>query len=98
MMGTTMGTIWFAIHGDPDRYRTAIGIARTRSKIAKGLAIPDGLKGEMRCCCWGGFVLGRQVSRKAAEAAKGIFRFEWVEQKNDQMKRSMEEDMLMFRF
>ncbi|GJY44025.1 hypothetical protein Tco_0432238 [Tanacetum coccineum] len=55
----------------------------------------DGLKGEMRCCCWGGFVLGRQVSRKAAEA---IFRFEWVEQKKDQMKRSMEEDMLMFRF
>ncbi|GKA42737.1 hypothetical protein Tco_0735397 [Tanacetum coccineum] len=40
MMGTTMGTIRFAIHGDPDRYRTAIGIARTRSKIAKGLAIP----------------------------------------------------------
>ncbi|GJX00121.1 phosphatidylinositol:ceramide inositolphosphotransferase 1-like protein isoform X1 [Tanacetum coccineum] len=37
MMGTTMGTIRFAIHGDPDRYRTAIGIARTRSKIAKGL-------------------------------------------------------------
>ncbi|GJZ19057.1 hypothetical protein Tco_0555647 [Tanacetum coccineum] len=25
-----MGTIWFAIHGDPDRYRTAIGNARTR--------------------------------------------------------------------
>ncbi|GKG17149.1 hypothetical protein Tco_0362106 [Tanacetum coccineum] len=40
MMGTTMGTIRFAIHGDPDRYRTAIGIARTRSKIAKGLTIP----------------------------------------------------------
>ncbi|GKD93715.1 hypothetical protein Tco_1373552 [Tanacetum coccineum] len=40
MMGTTMGTIRFAIHGDPDRYRTAIGNARTRSKIAKGLAIP----------------------------------------------------------
>ncbi|GKE36868.1 hypothetical protein Tco_1460273 [Tanacetum coccineum] len=40
MMGATMGTIRFAIHGDPDRYRTAIGNARTRSKIAKGLAIP----------------------------------------------------------
>ncbi|GKC30295.1 hypothetical protein Tco_1037589 [Tanacetum coccineum] len=40
MMGTTMGTIRFAIHGDPDRYRTAIGNARTRSKITKGLAIP----------------------------------------------------------
>ncbi|GJV22689.1 hypothetical protein Tco_1375384 [Tanacetum coccineum] len=40
MMGMTMGTIWFAIHGNPDRYRTAIGNARTRSKIAKGLAIP----------------------------------------------------------
>ncbi|GJR58221.1 hypothetical protein Tco_1500383 [Tanacetum coccineum] len=40
MMGTTMGTIRFAIHGYPDRYRTAIGNARTRSKIAKGLAIP----------------------------------------------------------
>nr|GFA60196.1 ribonuclease H2 subunit A [Tanacetum cinerariifolium] len=35
-----MGTIRFTIHGDPDRYRTAIGNARTRSKIAKGLAIP----------------------------------------------------------
>ncbi|GKC87703.1 histone-lysine N-methyltransferase, H3 lysine-9 specific SUVH4-like protein [Tanacetum coccineum] len=35
-MGTTMGTIRFAVHGDPDRYRTA----RSRSKIAKGLAIP----------------------------------------------------------
>ncbi|GKD87478.1 hypothetical protein Tco_1358632 [Tanacetum coccineum] len=35
-----MGTIRFAIHGDPDRYRTAIGIVRTRSKFAKGLAIP----------------------------------------------------------
>ncbi|GJY86886.1 hypothetical protein Tco_0500912 [Tanacetum coccineum] len=39
-MGTTMGTIRFAVHGDPDRYRTAIGNARSRSKIAKGLAIP----------------------------------------------------------
>ncbi|GKC37660.1 hypothetical protein Tco_1050044 [Tanacetum coccineum] len=35
-----MGTIRFAIHGDPDHYRTAIGNTRTRSKIAKGLAIP----------------------------------------------------------
>ncbi|GJZ74054.1 hypothetical protein Tco_0638200 [Tanacetum coccineum] len=40
MMGTTMITIRFAIHSDPDRNRTAIGNARTRSKIAKGLAIP----------------------------------------------------------
>ncbi|GJR87768.1 betaine aldehyde dehydrogenase [Tanacetum coccineum] len=40
-MGTTMGTIRFAVHGDPDRYRTAIGNARSRSKIAKGLAIPE---------------------------------------------------------
>ncbi|GJV59321.1 zinc finger, CCHC-type containing protein [Tanacetum coccineum] len=49
MMGTTMGTIRFAIHGDPDRYRTAIGNARTRSKIAKGLAIPVTMVVTMRC-------------------------------------------------
>ncbi|GKD60857.1 hypothetical protein Tco_1298366, partial [Tanacetum coccineum] len=30
----------FAIPGDPDRNRTAIGNDRTRSEIAKGLAIP----------------------------------------------------------
>ncbi|GKB65934.1 hypothetical protein Tco_0927346 [Tanacetum coccineum] len=39
MIGTSMGTIRFAIHGDPDRYRTPIGNARARSKIAKGLTI-----------------------------------------------------------
>ncbi|GJX74309.1 probable cytosolic oligopeptidase A [Tanacetum coccineum] len=44
MMGTTMGTIRFVIHGDPDRYRTAIGNARTRSKISKGLVIPEELR------------------------------------------------------
>ncbi|GKE45941.1 hypothetical protein Tco_1473225 [Tanacetum coccineum] len=47
MMGMTMGTIWFAIHGNPDRYRTAIGNARTRSKIAKGLAIHVTMKIEL---------------------------------------------------
>nr|GEU59510.1 hypothetical protein [Tanacetum cinerariifolium] len=51
MMGTTMGTIRLTIHGDPDRYRTAIGNARTRSKIAKVLAIPFfrvSIKGDKR--------------------------------------------------
>ncbi|GJS63995.1 subtilisin-like protease SBT1.6 [Tanacetum coccineum] len=53
-MGTTMGTIRFAVHGDPDRYRTAIGNARSRSKIAKGLAIPV----TMDLCSWNTMVSG----------------------------------------